>query len=129
MRVSRNDSRACTDEEAAGRADHGRMSYAVIWTMDGGAPHAGKLSLTASAVVLEGSSGRAPARLELPYAAIASARIARTPAERIEHRPIAILESELATVRFTTVGGVGALTEIVELVDGHRADSHAVAAC
>src|SRR5581483_2309421 len=105
------------------------MSYAVIWTVDGGAPHAGKLSLTPSGVVFEGSSAGAPARLDLPYAAILSARVARTPAERIENRPIAILESEAATVRFTTVGGVGALTEIVELVNGYRADSHAVAAC
>jgi hypothetical protein len=102
------------------------MSYAVLWSANGGPAHAGKLSFTPTGLVFEGAQGRTPSRLEVPYGAVRSAGIVRAPRERPEG-PVAVLECETVTVRLSTVGGIGGLHEIVEQVNARGNRPHAVA--
>jgi hypothetical protein len=125
-RVSRNPTRADADVTTPRGVDHLRMSYAVLWSEDGGPTRVGKLELCDHALFLDGTNGDSrPSTLVLDE--IASVRIARGRGDRLQGRPVLILERNgRGAVRVATLSGVGALHELAELV-GAR-DAHAAAA-
>jgi hypothetical protein len=101
------------------RATMGRMSYAVLWSTNGGAACPGKLELRRGCLLFEGAA--ASKASELPLDEIAAARVGRSTLERLCGRPVLVLErTENDAVRIAPIGGVGVLHELLELVNSHR---------
>jgi hypothetical protein len=94
------------------------MSYAVLWNEDEGPTLAGKLELIDDAIRLEGTNGHA-VRLSLPLGAVTAAHIGRTPTERLQGRPVLVIELRGGRrVRVATLSGAGALHELADAVGG-----------
>ena len=116
VRVSRSRARDGTDGIAAAASDDEGMSYAVLWRENGDPIRAGKLVVQRDRLVLEGADGRVVVRRELAYRNIHSVRIDRGPHERLDGRPVAVLETDANTFEIASVPGRGELNEIVARV-------------
>jgi hypothetical protein len=94
------------------------MSYAVVWSEDGGASHVGKLELRDDSLVLDGLNGVGRIQRELAIGDVMSLRIARSRGERLGGRPALVLQlAQGGTVRLATLA-VGALHEVVDHISG-----------
>lgn len=86
------------------------MSYAVVWSENGGAPRAGRLDLAGGSVRLCCSPVR-----ELAYADVAAVHIDRHPTLRLAGRPTLVIESRAGdSFRVTSLEGAGMLSELAE---------------
>jgi hypothetical protein len=92
------------------------MSYAVLWSENGGPTLAGKLELRDRLVLLEGANGD-PDRRQLDLHSIASLRIGRSRIERLQGRPVLVFEDgDGNQVRVTTLSGAGVFYELADLI-------------
>ena len=92
------------------------MTYAVIWSENGGPVYAGGLELAVEWVVL---AGTAPPALEsgekLFYEELADTWIERRPEARLRGLTTLVIERRNGTpLRIASVQGVGALVELVD---------------
>jgi hypothetical protein len=105
--------------------NHSGMSYAVLWSENGGPMLAGKLELLDRVVLLEGANGDIH-RCSLDLRTIGSFRIGRSRIERLQGRPVLVLEDGKGyRVRVTTLSGVGALYELADLIGSKLNESAA----
>jgi hypothetical protein len=109
---------ARTDGCAAVATDYPAMSYAILWRENGDPVRVGKLVVHFDRLVLEGGDGRVAVRRELAYGGIRSVRIGRERHERLEGRPVAVLDANANTFKIASLAGRGELNEIVGLVEG-----------
>jgi hypothetical protein len=116
--VSRNRAEARTDGRSAVAADDPGMSYVILWQENGGPVRVGKLVVHSDRLVLDGADGRVGVRRELAYSRIRSIRVDRGRDERLDGRPVAVLETDAQTLKIASLAGGGELNEIVGLVDG-----------
>ena len=95
------------------------MTYAVVWSENGGAPHMGRLELVSGSLRLGGK----PAR-ELSYDEIADVRIDRRPRLRLAGRPTLVIESRGGnSFRVASFDGAGTLHELTERLEAARRPS------
>jgi hypothetical protein len=111
-----------TDGLAAAAPDDSGMSYAILWRENGDPIRAGKLVVHNDRLVLEGADGRLAIRRELAFGIIRSVWIDRGRHERLDGRPVAVLEADTNTFRIASLAGRGELNEIVTRVDGTLGD-------
>jgi hypothetical protein len=100
------------------------MSYAVVWSEDGGPLFAGSLELESGAVRLDGRTDETPepAR-QLPYGEIVGVGIEREPASRLGGRPTLVLTLRGGSLlRLASVVGAGSLRELADGVESARAE-------
>ena len=97
------------------------MSYAVVWSEDGGPVHAGKLELTSRCVVLTGAAEAAKeSHRKLLYDEVADIRVERPRSARLETRPALILECRTGTrLQIASVAGVAAGVRIAIALPEH----------
>ena len=108
--------RVSPDASRSGGADHPGMAYAVLWSENDGAPHAGRLDLGACRLSLAGLPGR-----ELSYDDVTEVRIDRRPLHRLAGRPTLVVESRSGdVVRIASLDGAGTLHELAERLDSAR---------
>jgi hypothetical protein len=98
------------------------MTYAVVWSEDGGPPNAGSLEVADGRITL---AGRASAQLErslsLPYHDLAEARLERLYADRLSGRPTLVLRLRGGPVlRVASMEGGGALHELADRIAAAR---------
>ncbi len=125
MRVFRSPTRAHADAATRAAADDVVMSYAVLWSDNGGPTMAGKLELRERDLVLDGANGHG-VRITLAFVDIASARIGRSPGERLQGRPVLVLDDATGRrLRVATLSGVGALHEVADVVEARQLDGTA----
>ncbi|HEX5247016.1 MAG TPA: hypothetical protein VFW41_07780 [Gaiellaceae bacterium] len=92
------------------------MTYAVVWSENGGAPRVGRLELASSFLRLGGN----PAR-ELSYDDVADVRIDRRPTLRLAGRPTLVIESLAGdSFRVASFDGAGTLHELTERLETAR---------
>lgn len=92
------------------------MAYAVLWSENGGAPHAGRLDLEACLLSLAGCPGR-----ELSYDEVADVRIERRRTHRLAGRPTLVIESrDGESLRIALLDGAGTLHEVADRLDSAR---------
>ena len=116
MRVSRKRNGCHADAPTGGPAEDTRMSHPVLWSEDDGRIVAGKLELVDGVIRLEGMNGHV-VNLSLPLQAIAAARIGRAKAERLQGRPVLMLQFRGGRrIRITTLSGAGALHELADAI-------------
>lgn len=98
------------------------MSYAVVWSENGGCLHAGRLELADGAVLLEGTAEQACRALrQLLYEELACVRVERRPEARLGGRPTLVLEDATGSrMRIVSVEGGGSLHELADLVERAR---------
>ena len=105
-----------------------RRSYAVTWREGDGQVRAGKLTLGATNLHLEG--GRARSRLSeegIQYGGLSRVGTARRPEERIGGRPTLVLERPgRPSLAIACLDGLGCLREVAERLE--RAIAGTVAA-
>lgn len=86
------------------------MSYAVVWSENGGAPRAGRLDLEDGLVRLVGRPGR-----ELSYDDVVDLRIDRRPKFRLAGRPALVIEQRTGdSFRIASLDGAGTLHELFD---------------
>jgi hypothetical protein len=90
------------------------LSYAVVWREDGGPLRVGKLELGPASVSLQGSNpDGTPARRTISYADVADVRIARSPLEQINGRPVVIVrQPDGPELSIGTLEGPGVVVEL-----------------
>lgn len=93
------------------------MSYAILWRERGDPVRVGKLVVRVDRLVLDGADGRVAVHRELSYGSIRSIRVDRGRHERLDGRPVAVLETDTNTFGIASLAGRGELNEIVRLVD------------
>jgi hypothetical protein len=89
--------------------------YAAVW-QDGGRPMAGRVLVDASALDFEGAGRGRQAARHIPFASIASSRLARAVGDRVGGRPSLVLELADGEVIRIATPEVGALYELAEAV-------------
>lgn len=89
-------------------------NYAVVWSDDGGPPHAGRLVVHDSALELHGDGTEGG--LVVQARAIARAYIARDPRERLRGCPTLVLERRDGPPIRIGAFGLGVVGEVLELV-------------
>jgi sulfide:quinone oxidoreductase len=97
-------------------------SYPVAWWEAGEPTYVGKLDVHPGHLQLEGRTrdGAASGELWLSYDELVSARVGRTPLERLEGRPALVLgRTAGGAVHLVTLEGLGTLHELVETL-GHE---------
>ena len=95
--------------------------YAAVW-QDGGPAMAGRIQLTADALVFEGAGRGRDASLSIAYAQIVALRLGRSVLERIGGRPALVLElADGETIRVAT-HEIGALHELAEELQTRGSD-------
>jgi hypothetical protein len=94
------------------------MSYAILWAENGDPVRAGKLVVHFDRLVLEGGDGAASVRRELSFGSIRSIRVERGLGDRMDGRPVAVLETDGNAFRIASVAGGGELNELVGRVSG-----------
>jgi hypothetical protein len=108
--------RVSPDADRLRFADHRRMTYAVVWSENGGAPRVGRLELGGSFLRLGGNPSR-----ELAYDDVANVRIDRRPALRLAGRPTLVIDSLAGdSLRVASFDGAGALHELTERLEAAR---------
>ena len=118
MWVSRSRAGARTDGREAVAADDSGMSYAILWRENGSRVRAGKLVLHCDCLVIEGADGRVAVRRQLTYVSLRSIRIDRGRDERLDGRPVAIMQTGPSTFKIASLAGRGELNEIVARIGG-----------
>ena len=89
------------------------MSYAIVWTENGGLRLTGRLDLTADAVVLTGTRAGAPALRELRYGDLTTAHLERsTQVELVPGTALILGTHDGDRVVIGSLEGVGALHEL-----------------
>ena len=92
------------------------MSYAVVWSQDGGNPAAGRLELTCRSLQLVGRPTR-----ELRLAEMAGVHIERSAALRLAGRPTLVIETrDGGSLRIASLDGAGTLHELAERLQRER---------
>jgi hypothetical protein len=90
------------------------MSYAVLWSEAGGPTFAGKLELRDRLLFLEGANCGVHRRT-LDLDQVASLRIGRGRLERLQGRPVLVLEDGNGSrLCLATLDGIGALHELAD---------------
>jgi hypothetical protein len=93
--------------------------FAVLFCEEGALPHAGVLQVEDDAVLLETAVGPADAeRRRIPLAELASVRVARGPAERLNDQPVLVLEQAGKPPVRVAALGIGMLGELADLLSG-----------
>ena len=92
------------------------MAYAVVWSENGGHPHAGRVELGAGHLSLAGRPGR-----ELRYGEVAEMRIDRRPNLRLAGRPTLVIDTSTGErLRIASLDGAGTLNELAERLSSAR---------
>jgi len=92
------------------------MTYAVVWSENGGAPRTGSIELAIGSLRLAGHSGR-----ELAYDDVAEVSIDRRRALRLAGRPTLVIESRTGeSFRVASLDGAGTLHELAERLQSAR---------
>jgi hypothetical protein len=100
-------------------ADHGPMSYAIIWVDEGGKKSSGRLDLSPTAVVLTGTG--AGAIRELAYDELTGARVERSAQLELPAEPALVLElHDGETLVIGSLEGIGALYELADDLEAAR---------
>jgi len=95
------------------------MTYAVVWSENGGALRAGRLELASGSLHLGGN----PAR-ELAYDEVTDVRIDRRPQLRLAGRPTLVIENRAGdSFRVASFDGAGTLNELTERLEAARHSS------
>ncbi len=97
-------------------------SYPIAWWEAGGPTYVGRLDVNPGHLQLEGRTrdGAATDELWLSYDELVSARVARTPGERVDGRPALVLARTTGrAVHLVSLAGLGTLHELVETF-GHE---------
>jgi hypothetical protein len=94
------------------------MTYAVVWSENGGPRYAGSLELADRCLTLSGTAnGALESRRRLAYCELAEPRVERHPEARLAGRPTLVLEHrEAGPVRVVSLEGTGALHELLERI-------------
>ena len=94
------------------------LSIPVLWTADDGPVLPGRLDVHPAGLHLDGGSRGDPHSLDVPFAAIASIRIGRADADRVNGRRAVVLElDDERRVSFVGFDRPGALHELVHHVE------------
>ena len=96
--------------------DERRVRYPVVFRVAPGVPAAGALVLCEDRVLLEGRSGEGRSELAVPYGEIAEVRIGRSGDERLNGKPVLILERVDTQPIQVEPLGFGLLHELAELL-------------
>ena len=92
------------------------MTYAVVWSENGGALRAGRLELAIGSLRLGGNPIR-----ELAYDEVTVVRIDRRPKLRLAGRPTLVIESRAGDrFRVASFDGAGTLSELTERLEAAR---------
>jgi hypothetical protein len=92
------------------------MTYAVVWSENGGAPRAGRLELGRDVLRFAGRAGR-----ELPYDDVADVRIDRHPTLRLAGRPTLVIECRTGdSFRIASFDRAGTLHELTGRLEAAR---------
>ena len=98
------------------------LSIPVLWSVDRGPHVAGRLDLYGDRLRLDGGSRDDRRTLDVDGAEIAAVRIAREGGERIEGRPVLLVElrggSVLSVAGLQTLGTLHELAERIEAMTG-----------
>ena len=94
------------------------LSVPVIWVENDGPPRAGRVDLTAGGIHLDGGSRDDRRTVDLLYSEIASVRIGRNGAERINGRSAVVLGLRSgANVSFAAFDRPGAVLDLAHLLE------------
>jgi hypothetical protein len=94
------------------------MTYAVVWSEDGGPPNAGSLEVADGHLLL---AGRAESGRRLAYGDLADARLERLYGKRLGGRPTLVLALRDGPVlRVASMEGGGALHELADRIAAAR---------
>jgi hypothetical protein len=95
------------------------MTYAVVWSANGGPEYAGRLDLGEASVQLSGSDHGAPAHCDLSYRDVTHVFLERTAPPRHSWAPALVLvTSDGDRVEIGSLQGLGALHEVAQSVAG-----------
>lgn len=94
----------------------GSVRYAVVFRASAGPPIPGALMLEDDRVILEGRGPAGHITLTVPYPALTSVRVGRTPAERLNGRVTLILERAGEPTIQVEPLGIGFLQELASLL-------------
>jgi hypothetical protein len=101
-----------------------RITYGVVWQEDEGPLSRGKLELLPGALALDGVAGSMPAVREIAYDALATVRVGRAAAERLDGRPTLVLGLVSgARVVIASVAQSGIAAELVERLSAAAAQA------
>src|SRR5947209_5761506 len=94
------------------------LSIPVIWTEDGGSPHAGRLDVRPDGLTFDGGSRGARRARAVDYTKIAAARIEREVGARINGRPAIVLHlRDGGTLSFVGFDRPGTLLELIHRIE------------
>jgi hypothetical protein len=94
-----------------------RTSYAVVWHENGDSPRAGKLEIDDTGLQLEAAGHRQT----LAFAELAAMHVGRAAGDRVDGRRTLVVERRDGTVvQIATLGEVGSLLELAELIGSHQ---------
>jgi hypothetical protein len=95
------------------------MTYAVIWSENGGPEYAGRLDLGDAAMQLSGSDHGVRAQCDLSYGDVAHVFLERTAPPRHSWTPALVLVTSTGDrVEIGSLQGLGALHEVAQSVAG-----------
>jgi hypothetical protein len=95
------------------------VNYAILWSEAGGPVIAGKVELRDGSLIFDGTNGTRR-RFAIALADVVSVRIARGPGDRLQGRPVLLLDTSQGDVRVATLNGTGALHELADLIQPGR---------
>lgn len=92
------------------------MTYAVVWSENGGAPRVGRLELASGSVQLVGGTRRT-----LRFDEVTAVRIDRGLQSRLAGRPTLVIENGAGdSFRVASLDGAGVLHELSERLEAAR---------
>lgn len=102
------------------------MSYAIVWSDNGGTKFSGRLDLTSAAVVLTGTgAGAAGVIREVSYSDLTGARVERCGLVELPPEPALVLGTrDGERLVIGTLEGVGALYELADDLAVARGKAH-----
>jgi len=97
------------------------MSYAVVWSENGGSTCAGELELGGGRMLLAGSSPDGLSERVLSLRDLARVWVEHRPAGRLKGRPTLVVEAvDGARIELASIGAAGSLLELAERIDACR---------
>jgi len=97
------------------------MSYAVVWSENGGSTCAGELEVGSGRMLLAGASPDGITQRVLALRDLAKVWVERRPAGRFQGRPTLVVEAlDGARIELASIGAAGSLLELAERIDASR---------
>ena len=97
------------------------MSYAVVWSENGGSTCAGELDLVGDRMLLAGASPDGLSERVLSLGDLAKVWVEHRSAGRLKGRPTLVVEAlDGARVELASIGAAGSLIELAERIDACR---------